>query len=254
MTAPGHALQRKPKHLLVDLDGTLLEHRDLPLRLAFISKALSELRRHGGWLRAMRALHEVRRAIERPAPAGVDPLTLPTNAARAEAAFLRTFALSAGRSSPSLHDALACVFPTLSPHFFPVPGAREFLDWAKPRFAMTLATNPVWPEAFVRMRLGWAGVDPSEFSGGITHAGSMHSCKPSLAYFREVLSTRGLEGTDCLLIGDDHRKDLPALEAGVAVFILEPPGRRSPLRSLDPRGGWQGSYSDLRDLLEGSSR
>lgn len=247
------ALRTKPRHLLVDLDGTLLKHRDLPLRLSFIAKALAEFRHHGSWLRAMRALHEVRSAIERPAPPGIDPLTLPTNAERAEVAFARAIGLPPTNAGSALHDALARVFPELSPHFFPVPGARDFLDWAKPRFALTLATNPVWPETFVRMRLGWAGIDASEFSGGITHAGVMHSCKPSVAYYREVLATRGLRSADCLLIGDDLRKDLPALEAGVAVFILDPPHRRRQLRTLDPRGGWQGGYSDLRGLLEGAS-
>src|SRR6185437_5619841 len=151
-----------------------------------------------------------------------------------------------------LRNGLMMIFPNLKKHFFPIPGSKEFLEWANGKLPLTLATNPVWPPDIVEMRVRWAGIDPSIF-GFITHARLMHAVKPHAEYYLELLEKRGIKAEDCLLVGDDVRKDLPATQVGIRVFIVAGNGKStlSPIK-LPPRraAAWRGDYSDLRQMLE----
>jgi FMN phosphatase YigB (HAD superfamily) len=231
----------------VDLDGTLLESHSVGLKLEFIRRSLVSFKPHGGWLRAARALREVRSAVEQcpGLPSG------PTNQERAHVAFGQAMALPPERARQVLDESLADIFPRLKPHFYPVPGAREFLEWAHSRFQLTLATNPVWPEALVKMRLDWAGIDPKLFDT-ITHAGIMHACKPTPEYYRETLTLCQASADECILVGDDYRKDFPAVRVGLPVFILS---RAAQAVSIRPgkagwADAWHGSFDALRGMLE----
>jgi FMN phosphatase YigB (HAD superfamily) len=236
----------RTRHLLIDLDGTLLESRGLLLRLEFIARSVGRLRGLAGPLGALRALRAVRVALSEPALAG----TGRTNTRRAAEAFARAVGLAETEAHGLLDAAVGEIFPRLRRHFHPVPGALEFLEWARPRYPLTLATNPVWPEPIVKLRLEWAQVDPAHFTH-ITHAGVMHACKPSVEYYREVLAlfSGGASPGDFLLVGDDLRKDLPATRAGIPVFILSDEAVATPL-DVGAAPAWRGSYAALRALLE----
>src|ERR1700746_452806 len=56
------------KHLLVDLDGTLLGNRPFPLSFDFMNRALGVLRKYGGVKKAAAALFEIYREFGRPSP------------------------------------------------------------------------------------------------------------------------------------------------------------------------------------------
>ncbi|MCM2277435.1 MAG: HAD family hydrolase [Oligoflexia bacterium] len=232
------------RHLLVDLDGTLLGNRALALSADFLRQSFPLFKQMGGGVReAARLLVSVQGEFRRPSPTV-------TNDLRALALFAKRLNLTVEEARAQIRAALFAVFPKLERHFYPIAGAREFLEWARGRYTLTLATNPVWPIEIVEMRVRWAGLDPAIFSR-MTLAREMHACKPSLEYYREILERQSFQAGDCLLVGNETRMDLPAVRAGIRVFIvgahkklerLTYPGNRAP--------AWKGSYAHLRGLLE----
>jgi len=231
--------------LLVDLDGTLVDADEILVRLEFTAGVLRQFARRGkgGYLRAFRALAGVRRQVEK----GARELV---NGERAARAFGGALGIDPSLAGRELEESVLAAFATLGRHFRPVPGAGEFIAWAGGRFSLVLATNPVWPLEVVTHRVRWAGIEPGVFRS-ITHAGRMHSCKPSVAYYREVLEQEGLRPSECLMVGNDPRKELPAAQAGIPVFILSDSARAVEIPSA--RGAapcWSGSYGALRALLE----
>ncbi|MGK5081801.1 HAD family hydrolase [Bdellovibrionota bacterium FG-1] len=232
--------------LLIDLDGTLLGCYDFLAHLEFIIRAVWRFRKYGGFWAALRILKAVREAVEFP----TDGRHELTNAERGAKAFAAKTGLSLTEAGRVLRDEVADIFPMLERYFFPVPGAKAFVDWASTRYRLILATNPVWPMEQVNLRLGWAGIDSSKFVS-ITHSERMHACKPSLDYYRELLQQEGLKAEDCALVGDDTRKDLPAIHAGISVFILQA-GRNQPSVQSEvvvARATF-GSYAELTALLQ----
>lgn len=249
------------KHLLVDLDGTLLGNKTFPLQLDFAGRALKSLKQYGGLRKRLRALTAVHHALRSPSKDA-------TNDLRAIEVFSRLMEISQEEGRRLLRESLSVIFPPLEKHFFPVPGAKDFLAWAHGRFPLTLATNPVWPASIVELRLRWAGVDPKLFTR-VTSVNTMHACKPEAMYYEEVLALEKLKPEDCLLIGDDLKMDLPATRVGIRVFIVgeekkdgdAKKGRKTPAKTaagaeaLKPVSGarargWRGTYSELREALE----
>ena len=217
--------------LLVDLDGTLVRLRArlvLELRLALrgarrFAAVLPRRRFHRAFWRAARVMqtHATGRANH-------DVLVgeLARQAGCAEADIARC-----------LDDMVTHDFARMAWHFRPIPGAREALLRARDRgHRLVLATNPVWPERAVRMRLAWGGLDDVAFDF-VTHSGVMSRCKPSVLYYRELLARLAKTADQCVMVGDNPRKDLPAAEAGIRTFLL----------------GRQGSLADLDDWLRGTA-
>lgn len=117
---------------------------------------------------------------------------------------------------------------------------------------VVLATNPIFPAAGTRVRLGWTGLTPEDFALCTTYENS-HWCKPSLGYYREILDKLGLEPGECLMVGNDAEEDMAARELGVEVFLLTDCLINRTGRDLSPYP--QGGFSDLMgywtDLWEG---
>lgn len=230
---------RNPTVLLLDLDNTLLGSRTRRLRFQFIFAFVSECRKRGiPALESFRILKGLRRAVES------DDRTA-TNAARA-AAWLRARDPARFGDEGALESLVAAVFVRCKKRFFPIPEGMELLRWAQRtnRFRIVLATNPVWPLEIVKLRLGWGGFAVEDFEW-ITHGGNMHAVKPSLDYYREILDRLDAEPQECLLVGDSARKDLPAHELGIQVFLLDRAHTSRP-----DEGVHVGNYRGLRALLE----
>ena len=142
------------------------------------------------------------------------------------------------------------IFPKLEKHFKPMPGAREFLKWAREHYTLRLATNPVWPIEIIEMRVRWAGLDPSIFEE-ITHVRRMHAIKPHPDYYSEILNVAKLNASECLLIGNDPVNDLSATKVGVSVFLLRDLKKMQTLPIRPKRAqAWAGTYGHLRQLLD----
>lgn len=231
------------EHLLVDLDGTLLGNRDLSLTVDFITRALGALRKYGGLRKAAKTLLLLKAQLDRPSPDI-------TNDKRVIEVFSKRMNLSLEEGRRLLKELVLLIFPQLEKHFFPVPGAKDFLDWAKDRYPLTLATNPVWPVEVIELRVRWAGLDPAIF-GNITHVTRMHACKPTTEYYKEILAQQNLVSDSVLLIGDDVKMDLPATEAGIRVYIVGKHDKITPLKHSKAKApAWRGSYPLLRQALE----
>ena len=82
-----------------------------------------------------------------------------------------------------------------------------------------LATNPIFPAVATENRIRWAGLSPTDFELYTTYENSCH-CKPSPAYYRDILAEIGLQAEECLMVGNDAREDMVAAELGMQVFLL----------------------------------
>lgn len=229
-------------HLLVDLDGTLLGANDFSMRVEFTAKALLEMRKHGTWMKALKAMRSMYTELGTPSKSL-------TNGERAIHVFSKLMGLPLNEAERTLNEAIQILFPTMERHFYPIQGAKEFLQWAKERYLLILATNPVWTEDIVKLRMHWAKIDPSLFQS-ITHSGRMHACKPSTEYYQEILEQENLKYTECFLIGNDIKKDLPAARIGIPVFILAETSHIQALKIHEQKApAWKGSFTHLKDLL-----
>ena len=117
------------------------------------------------------------------------------------------------------------------------------------RYRMVAATNPTMPQRFNELRLGWAGYDPAGFEL-VTGTEVCVSTKTQPAYFQGLLEHLRVDPAECLMIGNDARKDLPAALVGIPVFLLT-------TDHLQPRGAPAGAapiatggYPALRRYLE----
>lgn len=243
MSASALTLDAPVRHLLVDLDGTLVGYREVGVSWNFVKGALGELRRYGGWRKAASTLLALQKELKRKGQARM-------NDVRAVELFAKRMGMDPTEARRILREGLFVIFPRLEKHFFPIPGAREFLAWAHGRYPLILATNPVWPPEIVDLRVRWAGIDPSMFRF-MTHVRTMRACKPEPEYYEAILRQQGLPASDCLLVGNELKMDLPATRIGIRVFIV---GKRAKPERLPPRKGralaWRGSYSHLKALLE----
>lgn len=84
---------------------------------------------------------------------------------------------------------------------------------------VVLATNPIFPAAGTRVRLGWTGLTPEDFALCTTYENSRW-CKPSLGYYQEILDKLHLRAEECLMVGNDVQEDMAAQELGMKVFLL----------------------------------
>lgn len=82
-----------------------------------------------------------------------------------------------------------------------------------------LATNPLFPAIATESRIRWAGLAPEEFELYTTYENSS-TCKPNLAYYREVLERSKLDARDCLMVGNDVDEDMIAGTLGMQTFLL----------------------------------
>jgi FMN phosphatase YigB (HAD superfamily) len=85
--------------------------------------------------------------------------------------------------------------------------------------AAVLATNPVFPAIATHSRAGWAGLNVEDFIH-ITTMENSRFCKPSHAYYSEILSAIGAKPEECLMVGNDVSEDMVAEQLGMQVFLL----------------------------------
>ncbi len=231
------------EHLLIDLDGTLLGNRAFSLKIDFITRVVAELKKQMGIRQAMGLLFAVKKQLEIPSLERTNHMRILTE-------FSKRLNISFEQGQLILKDLITLIFPQLKRHFYPIPGAKEFLDWAKDRYPLTLATNPVWPREIVELRVQWAGIDPSIFKF-ISHVDQMHACKPEKEYFLELLEKQNLKAERCVLVGDHLKMDLPATRVGIRVFIVGDYKRIGRLNYKEGKAlACRGSFDSLRKGLD----
>ncbi len=116
-------------------------------------------------------------------------------------------------------------------------------------FRVALATNPFFPRLATETRIAWAGLSPSDFELYTTYE-DIGYCKPSLGYYREVCRRLGVDGSECLMVGNDVADDMVAEALGMKVFLLTDHLINS--KGADISRYMQGSFDELDAYISGS--
>ena len=100
------------------------------------------------------------------------------------------------------------------------PAAAKAVDHIKRQnIPMIVATNPFFPRIATQIRLGWAGLNPTDFYD-ITVYENSHYCKPNLMYYRELFERTGFDPEKCLMVGNNVAEDMIAKQLGCDVFLV----------------------------------
>ncbi len=100
------------------------------------------------------------------------------------------------------------------------PAAVEAIRQIKAMgYRLILATNPLFPDIATQSRIRWAGLNPEDFELITTYENSQF-CKPNPDYYREILGKIALDGSQCLMVGNDVGEDMIAGTLGMKTFLL----------------------------------
>ncbi len=202
------------KAVLFDLDGTLL-----PMdQNAFIKVYF------GGLARRICARGYDPADFSKAMQAGIVAMVKNTGAETNETVFWNTFKAILGDRILDEYDEFEAFYEEEFPHFASACGhdarAREVVDAVHAKgLTAILATNPVFPRVATRERMRWAGLSPEDFAFFTTYENYRH-CKPSLDYYRDVLTAAKLSPEECVMVGNDVDEDMVAAELGIRVFLL----------------------------------
>lgn len=147
---------------------------------------------------------------------------------------------------PLFDDFYAVQYDRLRSLTRPNPSARAAIQTA---FDMgcdvIIATNPIFPETAIRQRMEWAGVADFPFKL-VTSYEVMHSAKPNVRYYQEILEHIGRVPEECIMVGDDWHNDIaPAMKVSLKVFWVNTV--TPSVNALDPSA--RGSLAEFRDCL-----
>ena len=97
-----------------------------------------------------------------------------------------------------------------------VEAIRQIKDMG---YRLILATNPLFPAIATYSRARWAGLNPEDVELVTTYENSRF-CKPNPDYYREILGKIALDGSQCLMVGNDVGEDMIAGTLGMKTFLL----------------------------------
>lgn len=113
-----------------------------------------------------------------------------------------------------------------------------------------LATNPVFPKIATVSRMGWAGLEPSDFECYTTYE-NIGFCKPNPEYYREIMNRLNAKPAETLMVGNDVEEDMEAgMAAGIHVFLLTDCLINRQRRDINQYP--QGSFEQLMGYITGS--
>ena len=231
------------KAVLFDMDATLLDINLTAFMTAYIADVSRILARisgtptlafGGAWARAYLALADERRT---------DGLTN-----------LELFSATVERitgvplDDPAVADAVTYYERELLPRrrggivaARPMEGGIAAIERARDLgLVVALATNPSFSEACIRTRMGWAGIADMPFAR-VSHMGNSTRLKPRARYYEEFVSALGLAPEECLMVGNDARRDFPHPDIGIRTAYV---GHARPGRAT-----WTGRMGELADAL-----
>ena len=232
---------KKIKAVLFDLDGTLLP-MDMDKFIADYMKRLCAFLAPRGYEPA-----HVAEAMWHGIGAMVKNDGARTNEDAFWEVFTKRFGEKAINEKEALVDFYRTEFPKIQSSCGYTPKAKEAVDAIKALgYRVILATNPLFPAMATEHRIHWAGFDASEFEFFTAYEYSRH-CKPNLDYYRDVLAKAGLEGEDCLMVGNDAEEDMIAEKLGMRVFLLTDCLLNK--KNLDVAEYPQGGFDELIDFV-----
>lgn len=229
------------RHLLLDLDGTILgiSMEELIPSMIFSMEHFFVPRLPRPGFRS--ALDAGLRAMTQGSDQGRNLMEV----------FCRTFAALTGTSPETaarlFDEYYRGPFASFGRMAVPMEGVAEVREAAaRAGWAVTLATKPIFPLSAILQRLSWCGVPASDFRF-LTTAEAMHHCKPDPAYYLEILEELGSAPDRCLMAGNDLHQDLAAAVVGIPTFLVDQGFATGSLRHRPP--DHRGTLSDLARLL-----
>ena len=200
--------------VLFDLDGTLLPMDQDVFIKTYFSRVAAKMAPRGY------APKELIDAIW----AGTTSMVKNDGSCTNEQAFWATFAAILGEKvraeEPVLRGFYENEFQGVQSVCGCHPAAAEIVRDLKARgIRVVLATNPVFPAVATESRIRWAGLEPSDFELYTTYENSRY-CKPTLAYYEDILASLGVSGEECVMVGNDVSEDMVAERLGMKTFLL----------------------------------
>lgn len=202
------------KHLLFDLDGTLL-----PIDLDFFFQDyLSALSARFAGTIDLPVFQEKLLASTMVMIQSNDPQL--TN----EEVFWQDFPARIGfpRSflEPIFRDFYANEYRALGNNLPPAGPVRSLLTSALEQgFSVTIATNPVFPHNALIERLSWINCHDLPYRL-VTSMEQMHFCKPNPNYYQEILDLLTAEAEECIMVGNDMEEDMIAAQLGIRTCLV----------------------------------
>ncbi|MDI3269559.1 MAG: HAD hydrolase-like protein [Bacillota bacterium] len=240
------------KFLLFDLDGTLVKTTAGFYQTYFqlIARAWTATPAASFLASLLAATEEVRRQGEHRRPVGEVIL----------ADLARRENLSLSQVEAFFREFYGQAYETLAPFVEPIPGLPEAVAaFHREGIPMGVASDPVFPQEQLALRLAWGGLDPSLFRL-ITGADNSYALKPHARYYEDACRQAGFSPEETLYVGNDPARDGLALRAGLQTFIVvgedHPIAGRGPLlpeeeeTSLQvPTGSWREAVAWVRQGL-----
>ena len=128
--------------------------------------------------------------------------------------------------------------------------AAKIIRSAKEKgYRLILATSPLFPAVATEKRMVWAGLSPEDFEFYTTYENSRHS-KPSIEYYKDILSYLSLSAEECLMVGNHVEEDMVAEELGMNVYLVTDCLINK--NEVDISRYEQGSLSDLFEKIQNS--
>lgn len=200
--------------VLFDLDGTLLpmdQERFIQIYFSEMAKAVEPL----GYLK-----EDMQKAVWLGTSAMLGNDGSMTNENRFWNSFTDTFGEEVRAMEPEFHKFYLNEFSRAKIATSPTPLANKCIKILKKKgYKLALTTNPLFPRVATLARIGWAGLDPSDFEMITTYDNSSF-CKPKLEYYESVLKEIGKDVSECIMIGNDVKEDMCVEKLGMETFLL----------------------------------
>jgi len=214
------------KHLLIDLDGTLLENDMDVFAPAYYHLLSSHLAPRIAPDKMIQYLL-----------AGTKAMILNLDGAKTlEQVFDEVFYPGIGiEKSEIIADIQAFYaqkFHQLKSVTRPIPEAVRLVTTALDQgYQVSIATNPLFPRTAILQRLSWTGLDLEEQAFTLIPSyETFHHAKPNPEYYLELLTQLQTSPEDCVMVGNDYEADIiPSTRVGIFAFhIVGSNSTRSP--------------------------
>lgn len=208
------------KVILFDLDGTLLPMDQDKFTQACFHTLLKKLAELG--LPAQTP--EEQKALGGAIWAGTHAMMKNDGSITNEERFFTTFSSLIGKDvsllKPSLNDFYQNEFNEVSTVCGTNPLIPKIIATLKEKgYRVAVATNPLFPLRANEARLSWAGLSLSDFEFCTCYENSSY-CKPTLEYYKSILSVLKVTPEECIMVGNDVKEDMVTRELGMDVFLI----------------------------------